>query len=100
MKHRPYRIEAKVWLYPGDTPWHFVTIPKKESMEIKDKFSHVKRGWGSLPVKVTTGDTSWKTSIFPESKEGAYILPMKAEVRKKEQIKVGDSISLTLEIEA
>ena len=98
MLNRKYEMRAKVWLYPGVAGWHFVTLPKKQSIEIKKKFGAMKRGWGSLPVIVTIGKTSWKTSIFPDKKAGAYLLPLKADVRKKEKFGVGDTISLSIEV--
>jgi hypothetical protein len=60
----------------------------------------MKRGWGSLPVEVTVGKTTWRTSIFPDKKAGAYLFPLKASVRKKEGISEGDMITLVLEIKA
>lgn len=99
MTSKPYAIRANVWLYPGAvSPWHFITLPKKESIDIKARFSKIKRGWGSLPVTVTVGKTRWRTSIFPDKKSGGYLLPLKAEVRKKEGIRDGDTITLILEI--
>lgn len=94
-----FRIRAKVWLYPGMAGWHFVTIPKHARDEINYFFSHAKRGWGSLPVLVTLGKTSWKTSIFPDKKLGSYLLPLKADVRKKEAVREGDSIDFVLKLE-
>ena len=93
-----FKIKAKVWLYPGMAGWHFVTIPQKDSSQIKKTFSVIKRGWGSLPVLVTIGKTSWTTSIFPDKKADAYLLPLKAAIRKKEKIRDEDSITFTLEI--
>lgn len=58
----------------------------------------MKRGWGSLPVMATIGKTTWKTSIFPDKKRGAYLLPIKAEVRKKEEIEKDDMVALLLEV--
>lgn len=98
MAMNQFKIKEKVWLYPGATPWHFVSVPKKEAGVIKKKFGGNARGFGSLPVLVTIGKTKWKTSIFPEKKTGEYLLPLKAEVRKKEGIMSGDSISFLLEI--
>lgn len=95
---KTYSFKAKVWLYPGMAGWHFVTIPKKTKEEIDFFFAHAKRGWGSLPVLVTVGKTSWKTSIFPDKKTGSYLLPLKLEIRKKENLKEGDSINFSLEI--
>lgn len=93
-----YKMRAKIWLYPGMSGWHFVTLPKKQSGTIKKLFGAMKRGWGSLPVNVTIGKTKWKTSIFPDKKADSYLLPFKAEVRKKEEIAAGDAISFSLEI--
>lgn len=94
-----YAMKTKVWLYPGMAGWHFVTIPKKTTKDIDYFFSTAKRGWGSLRVAVTVGTTSWKTSIFPDKKSDSYLLPLKAQVRKQESIKEGDSIKLSLEIQ-
>lgn len=93
-----FKFSAKVWLWPGDAPWHFVTLPKKLSEEIDFYFGHIKGGWGSIRDSVTLGKTLWKTSIFPDKKIGSYILPLKIEVRKKESLREGDDIKLSLEI--
>jgi hypothetical protein len=91
-------MQAKVWLYSGKATWHFVTLPKNQSAAITRFYGSLKRGWGSLPVRVTIGKTQWTTSIFPDRKAGAYILPLKADIRKKEQIREGDTLRFVLEI--
>ncbi|MBI5215173.1 MAG: DUF1905 domain-containing protein [Ignavibacteriae bacterium] len=93
-----YKLKAKVWQYAGVGGWHFVTLPKKQSAEIKATFGDMQKPWGSLPVLATIGNTSWRTSIFPDKKSGAFLLPVKAEVRKKENIVEGVVITITLEI--
>lgn len=50
-------------------------------------------------MKAKIGGTSWKTSIFPQAKEGTYILPIKAEVRKKEKILAGNKVVVALIID-
>ena len=98
MKKNQFEIKAKVWIYHGKAGWHFVTVPKMQTEEIQSIFGMLKRGWGSLPVKVTLGKTIWQTSIFPHKKSGGYLLPLKAEVRKKEYIVEGESVFLIIEI--
>lgn len=93
-----YKIKAKVWLYPGAAAWHFVSVPKKESKKISQTFEGLTRGFGSLPVMVTIGKTSWKTSIFPDKKTGTYLLPVKADVRKKEKIMVNKQVTFSIKI--
>lgn len=96
---KTYEVKTKVWLYPGMAGWHFVTIPTETAKNIDYYFRHAKKGWGSLPVTVIVGKTSWKTSIFPDKKSESYLLPLKAEVRKKEAIDADDMIDLSLQIE-
>ena len=96
----PYTLafKAKVWIYEGPTPWYFVTVPEKESGALKKKFGAFHRGWGSIPVQVTIGASSWKTSIFWE-KKGTYILPIKKEIRRAEKISFGSLTTINLLIE-
>lgn len=97
MAQKKYKLKAKLWIYPGvNTAWHFITINKPTSIEIKERFGKNARGFGSLPVLVRIGKTEWKTSIFPDSKSGTYILPVKAEVRKKEGLFEGDHVAFSI----
>ena len=95
-----FNIKAKVWIYSRNQgSWHFVSIPKKVSEDISERFESAKRGFGSIKVTVKLKDIVWKTSIFPDSKKtGTYFLPLKAEVRKRAKISDGDTISFTIEI--
>jgi hypothetical protein len=93
-----FKLSAKVWLYQGMAGWYFVTLPKSQSAKIKKMFGVMSGGWGSLPVNVTISKTTWKTSIFPDKKIGAYLLPLKAEIRKKEHIAAGDKVAFLLDI--
>jgi hypothetical protein len=49
-------------------------------------------------VIATVGRTSWKTSIFPDKKRGGYLLPLKAAVRTKEKIELGNTVAVTIEL--
>ena len=100
MHRMTYKMKSKVWLYAGPTAWHFITVPKELSEIIKEKHAKKARGFGSLRVRVSVGNTSWDTSIFPDSRSGTYLLPLKAGVRKKEEIFEGDTIALTLDIKS
>jgi hypothetical protein len=95
---KTYKVNSTLWLFAGGTgSWHFATIPKKESDAIKVA-SGKRKGWGAVPVSATIGTTKWKTSIFPDSKSGCYILPVKADVRKQEGLFAGDKVSLSITI--
>jgi hypothetical protein len=93
-----FTIKAKVWLYPGMAGWHFVSLPKTKSEEVKENFGKKAKGWGSLPVVASLGKTSWESSIFPDKHSGTYLFPLKASVRKKEGVYEGDNIRISFKI--
>lgn len=87
-------------LYKGSkAAWHFITLPDKTGHAVKAATYGPRRGWGSVRVTARIGKTLWQTSIFPDSKSGSYVLPVKAEVRKKEGLEAGKTaqVSLTLD---
>lgn len=96
---KEYSFDATVWIYPGDAAWHFITLPTDVAQDIDYYFGMYKRGFGSLPVVVTVGETTWKTSIFPDKAAKSYILPLKAAVREKEKIRVSQTISLSITLQ-
>ena len=78
----------------GPAPYHFVPVPEQESAAIEASSRLVSYGWGCIPVTVTTGDTTWTTSLFP--KDGRYLVPVKAAVRRTVGLELGDRIKITL----
>ena len=56
-----------------------------------------RRGFGSVRVAATIDDVTWRTSIFPQ-KSGGYILPIKADVRRRAGIAAGDEVAVTLDL--
>ena len=92
-------FDGELWLWDarrGDT-WVFVSLPADESEEIRDLAGGLRRGFGSLRVRVTIGSTTWTTSIFPDS-GGSYVLPVKKPVRQAQGLDVGDVTSVTVEL--
>lgn len=75
-----------------------MNVPKNLSKQIDKSFAHLKRGFGSLPVVAQIGKTFWKTSIFPDTKSGTYLLALKVAVRKAEHIKLHDRLAIVLQI--
>lgn len=98
-----FEFVGECWLWQAEKgSWHFITLPQDKSEEIKyfnEKMHEKQRGWGAVRVLVTIGNTCWETSIFPSSQLGAYILPVKADVRKKEKISIGDQVVVRLQID-
>lgn len=96
--NKQLKFTAKVWLYDGPAGWHFVTVPVDLSSKIKASNFGSQKAFGSVAIVATIGNTSWKTSVFPDSKAGAYLLPIKAAVRRKEKIQIGAEVQVALEV--
>ena len=96
--NRIFRLRSRVWLWPGPSSWHFVTVPKKYAHDIRLFAPPVRRGFGAIKVEVTVGSTTWQTSIFPDKESESFILPLKQSVRKKEQIRADSDIEYILRI--
>jgi hypothetical protein len=89
-------FNGKIWFWRGPAPWFFVTVPARQSRDLKAISGLVTYGWGVIPVHVRIGKTGWKTSLFP--KDGRYIVPIKASVRKAEDLEEGDTVTVRLEV--
>lgn len=89
-----FTFSGEVWIYSGDGAWYFATMPLDLADEIQARTAGIRRGFGSVRVKATIGDSTWTTSLFRESKSGSYILPLKKEIRSKEKIDEGDQVQV------
>lgn len=90
-------FSGEIWFWKGPSPFHFITVPEEECEELGAASAVVSYGWGMIPVKARIGRTAWKTSLFP--KDGRYIVPVKADVRRAERIAVGDTVSVRLSVD-
>lgn len=87
---------GRIFIWKGPAPWFFVTLPEEQSRDLKAVSGFVTYGWGVIPVHARIGETEWTTSLFP--KDGLYLVPIKASVRKAEQLEEGDTVTIRLEI--
>ena len=99
MNGSTYTFTGEVWLHDGPAGWHFVTLPAEIADEIEARFDDRHRPFGSVAVHVSIGDVAWTTSLFKDTKTSSYLLPVKAEVRRRAGIDAGDTVTLTLAVE-
>ena len=91
-------LRAPLWLWSGEGgSWHFITVPEELSGELRAESLARRGGFGSVRVEATVNGVTWRTSVFPQ-KSGGYILPVKADVRRRAGIGAGDEVELRLEI--
>lgn len=95
-----YNCRGKVWVSPGEGGWRFVTIPEALSRRIEAFAPGPRPAFGSVRVVVSIGKITWRTSLFPDKRASGYLLPLKADVRKRERIADGDIVDITLEFDS
>ena len=76
----------------------FVSVPVDQSAVIRDLTEGLRRGFGSQRVRVSINDSEWATSLFPESATGRFLLPVKKAIRQAEDLDVGDTATVTIEL--
>lgn len=91
-------FEAELWLHDGEGGWHFVTLPAEVADDVRERTGGAARGFGSVPVTVV-GASEWATSLFPETRSGSYVLPVKQQVRKANGLAAGDRVSVRIRVD-
>ena len=82
----------------GPAPFYFVPLPDEEAASIREVAAIAMYGWGVIPVEARIGEVAFTTSLFP--KDGGYLVPIKALVQRAEQLDVGDTVTIRLEVDA
>ena len=107
MLSETHTLTTPLWIWTTDkaaASWHFLTIDGEVAEAIhalalmRRLEGGRKRGWGSMKVQATVGETSWETSIFPTKEMGGWLLPVNAAVRKAEELVAGDLVRVAVEI--
>lgn len=92
-----YEFEAELWRWEARTDtWVFAALPEDVSDEIAE-LPLPPSGFGSVKVEVTLGSSRWSTSVFPDADRTTYVLPVKAAVRQREEVGVGDVVRICVE---
>lgn len=91
-----WEFVAEVWEWRGPAPFYWASVSPRAGAEIRDGAPLTSYGWGAIPVEARIGETTWETSLLP--KDGGYVLPLKAAVRRAEGIDLGDDVAVTLRV--
>lgn len=89
---RPYHYSTSAEM----SGWTFVSLPKEISMDIRYNLKWLEEGWGRMKVTAKIGNSEWKTSIWFDTKQDTYLLPLKALIRKKENISFDNDVEITI----
>jgi hypothetical protein len=90
-------VTGPVFFWKGPAPWYFVLVEDPQAAEIEAASAMVTYGWGMIPANLTLGNTEWYTALWP--KDGLYVIPLKARVRKAEAVDEGDVVTVRVSID-
>ena len=92
------QFEGELHRWESNPAFFLVSLPKLDSEEIREISEGLTNGFGSLKVEATVGKSTWRTSIFPNSSTGTFDLPIKGEVRKKNNLAAGAKFLVEVEV--
>lgn len=91
------RFTAELYRWSAQDRWFFVKLSADASELVRER-PRPPRGFGSVRVEAVVGATTWRTSVFPESASGRYVLPVKKSVRTSEDLVEGDPVEVRLTV--
>lgn len=71
--------------------WFYIDVPIEQVPKVP------LAGWGSIPIMATVGKITWRTAIF-RMKKDQYFMPLKKQIRTKEDILAGDTIKISYRV--
>jgi Domain of unknown function (DUF1905) len=94
-----FSFEAELFRWESTaTTWYFFRMPTDQSAELQEQMDGLTKGFGSIRVEATIGDSVWQTSVFPEGSTKQYMLPVKAAIRKAQDLEAGESIGISVQV--
>jgi hypothetical protein len=93
-----FTFDTTIIEWRGPSPFFFAPIPAQHTEEVRRAAKLASYGWGVVPVEGKIAGVTFTTSLFP--KDGGYLLPIKDKVRRQARITAGDSIAVTMSVQA
>lgn len=91
-----YLFKGKLWQHTSPGGWFFVSLPKGLAKEIRETVKWQEEGWGRLKVTARIDTAEWKTSVWFDTAMDTYLLPIKAEIRKKGNLEIGSDLEIVI----
>lgn len=88
------QFKGKVKKFPGKkSGWIYIEVPRAI---LEGPYPRGHFGFSSIKAKV--GNTEWNTALMPMG-NGEKFVALKSEIRKKENIQLGDSLEITITLQ-
>ncbi len=90
------RIKYEFLATPWQQCWYFVSLPEEMASEIRENLRFQEEGWGRMKAMAKIGDSQWETAIWFDTKRKTYLLPIKTDIRKRENIGVDKEVKVCI----
>lgn len=90
-----FDFEGPVVEWRGPAPYYYVRIP----VDVSDDVKFAAKGleyWGQVPVVARIDEVEFRTALFP--KDGAYLLPLRAAVRRELGAEVDEVLTVEMDV--
>lgn len=101
--HHPMKIDftSELWRWTAKktAAWFFVTLTEEATSDLRFAIQGLSRNnIGTVKVEVTVGGSVWQTSLFPNKDDSEFWLPIKAQVRKTENLVEGRPVVCSIRL--
>lgn len=94
---KTFQITGNVIRYTVEpASWYFVYVDDETTSAIRAARTKTV-GFQYVPIEAKIGETTWRTTLFP-TKEGPYLLALKAKVRQTEGIREGQTVTAQIKL--
>lgn len=90
-----WMVSGEVIEWRGPAPFYFLPMNPEDSAELKIEAAGLEY-WGQVAVIAEIDGRSFTTALFP--KDGRYLLPLRAVVRKEHGIDLGSELTVRLRL--
>lgn len=90
-----FTFTGEVVEWRGPAPFHFVRLPVEVGEDVKEAARGLEY-WGQVAVEAIIGGHRFTTALFP--KDGSYLLPLKAAVRRPTGLEPGEHAEVSMNL--
>lgn len=91
-----YDFSAKLWQNDSPGAWVFVSLPANISKEIRENLQWQEEGWGRMKASASINKVEWDTAIWFDKKSKIYLLPVKADIRKRAKLTLDKTMDVSI----
>jgi len=93
-----FEFDAEIIRWPGNAAFFYCLLPAGAAREITEVSQGLRRGFGSVRVDASCGNTQWRTSVFMDKKSNSYLMLLKKEVREAQTLVEGEVARFEIEL--